>query len=82
MLDISMSYKTLVKIIHILWNAIFSTFSDKRMCVLVQCDMQSVGNYFFFYKVCIYMQCTNLNASDVKQILVKHWLYLPIKRRV
>jgi hypothetical protein len=33
----------------------------------------------FFTKVCIYVQCTNLNASDVKQILVKHGLYLPVK---
>jgi hypothetical protein len=38
--------------------------------------------YFFFAKVCIYAHCTNLNASDVKQILVKHELYLPIKRCV
>jgi len=38
--------------------------------------------YIFFTKVRIYMQCTNLNAGDVKQILVKHGLYHAIKRRV
>lgn len=77
-----MSFKTLVKVIHISWNAIFSTFSNRRMCDPVQCGMQSVGTNFFFTKVCIYVHCTNLNVSDVKQILVKHGLYLPIKRRV
>ena len=81
MLEMFMSYKTLVKIIHTSWNAIFSTFSDRRMCDQMQCDTQSVGTYFFT-EVFIYVHCTNLNASNVKQILVKHGLCIPIKRRV
>ena len=47
MLEMSMSYKTLVKIIHISWNAIFSTFSDRRICDPKQCDTQSGGTFFY-----------------------------------
>ena len=51
-------------------------------CVTQYNVTRRVLGHFFFTKVCIYVHCTNLNVSDVKQILVKHGLYLPIKRRV